>query len=474
MADGDKIVNLDGLKAVYDKTNGDITDLKSASSYLGSTQRDIKSILKPDRYFNGKFDLYPYPDNSFDSIGIKVYTDKRTFITDYNPIAHRNSGGTTYYFSPNGVDTNDGLTPANAKNRISSIYSALVSGDTCMMDDGIYTTGGLPATLNKSINIIAKNPGKVIFVTSALGYIYTLVSGNVYSTSRSNVAKVLAKIDDNQYVQLSQVNSISACESTPLSFYSDNPTLYVNSAGLFVPSVENTFLNLAEASRALTIQPNDSNINVYLEGLTFIGGYRGGVLAQNTATNTFEFHAYRCKFLGAYKLSSYAYDAVSILGGKAYFVDCVAAFARKDGFNYHYSNGEVPLGFEFNCEAYCNGIYGTDNTNNGSTIHDGGKIIRINGVYHDNYGANVADVNADTKSLNLRCIAFDSKSSETGYNADFSAQQAGAVMWLDGCKGFGSDWSVYPYSGTTIYAHDPDFVNSQGSGIYDKTWNPYS
>ena len=30
MAEGDKLVNLDGLKAVYDKTNGDITDLKSA------------------------------------------------------------------------------------------------------------------------------------------------------------------------------------------------------------------------------------------------------------------------------------------------------------------------------------------------------------------------------------------------------------------------------------------------------------
>lgn len=32
MAEGDKLVNLDGLKAVYDKTNGDITDLKSAIS----------------------------------------------------------------------------------------------------------------------------------------------------------------------------------------------------------------------------------------------------------------------------------------------------------------------------------------------------------------------------------------------------------------------------------------------------------
>ena len=45
MSEGDKLVNLDGLKAVYDKVDGDLGDLKSASTLQAENVPDtVQSI----------------------------------------------------------------------------------------------------------------------------------------------------------------------------------------------------------------------------------------------------------------------------------------------------------------------------------------------------------------------------------------------------------------------------------------------
>ena len=432
---------------------------------------EVKSMFPADYYGTGIIEKYPFPDVAFNDIGVNVYSDGRSFFTDYKPSAHKNSGGTTYYIRPDGANQNDGLTPETAKRHIPSTQA---DGDTYILMDGYHGRNVFP-TINKSVNIIAQNSGKAICVNSDNSYTYTLVEGTTYSAERSNVVSVLIKIGDD-YTALKGVISVAVCKSTPFSFYSDTSLVYVNTGGIIVPDNTNCFLNLSLAKPFLSVLAENENINVYIEGIVLIGGSCGGLVAKNSASYTYQVHAYKCKFMGACKTTQQNYDAVSCLGGKGYFVECEASHAVKDGFNYHAYNSEAPKGIEIDCIGACNGRNGDNYTNNGSTAHEGGVVIRINGVYHDNIGANVADVHTDTKTLNLRCIAYDSHGDTAqGSNADFSTQQATAIMWLDRCKTVGeSQYSIYAYSGTEMHLHKCEYINAQGAGTIDTTWNPYA
>ena len=81
-------------------------------------------------------------------------------------------------------------------------------------------------------------------------------------------------------------------------------------------------------------------------------------------------------------------------------------------------------------------------------------------------GGNVADVNSGTQSINLGCVAYDSKATTTdGYNSNFNAQQSGAEMWLENCISFGSAWDLYRAGGTKLYVHNTiyDTINTKGN-----------
>ena len=462
----DAFSEIDGLLDVTSKIGVDLETKATKQEAI-----KLKTMYPANCYGVGMIKKYPFPDSAFNNIGVKIFTDERSFFTDYMPETHKNSGGTTYYFSPTGANGNDGLTPQTPKKDVSNVTQ--VNGDTYVLMDGFYTRNCL-ASITKSVNIVAQHSGNVVVNNSDNNYTYTLVEGTTYSASRTNVVSVLVKAEEN-YVALAHASSIDNCKATPFSFYSDTTLVYVNTGGIITPNNENTFLNLSLNRPLWEVTPDTGNVNVYLEGITFIGGSCGGLVAKNTASYSVEVHAYKCNFYGAYNTTTKNYDAVSILGGKAYFKECEASYSRKDGFNYHAQNNVVPLAVEIDCVAKCNGTDGDGYTNNGSTAHDGAVVIRVNGVYHDNIGANVADVHNGTKTLNLRCVAYDSHGNPSqGANADFSAQQASAIMWLDRCKTSGdSDYSIYSYSGTSMYLHKCDYKNTQGGGTIVTDWNPY-
>src|SRR5699024_7269484 len=86
----------------------------------------------------------------------------------------------------------------------------------------------------------------------------------------------------------------------------------------------------------------------------------------------------------------------------------------------------------------------------GSTMHDGGQIIRVNGAYYRNEGPNVADVNDGTQSWNLGCIGLESRSSVNG--SDFRARD-NMMMRLEGCI-TNDSIKIESESGATIETDD--------------------
>lgn len=430
-----------------------------------------KNILRGN---TGMLKRYTFPSEwTWTDAPIRIFTDGKRFFTDFDVSDFKNTGGVTYYVNPvSGDNLKDGLSEANALNTVYKAYTLANDGDTIILLDGIYDRTHFMQNqqIEKSINIIAKNPQKAIFAVVDL-LIYTKTEGYnyIYQANRSATNDVIYYISPDQTFKYTKVNSLGECDATEGTWYTDGTLVYVHSIDNQEPSNNNTFVLVGSTSIRTTCI--DKNVNLYLEGLIILGGNSGSVYFANSATYTIpNLYAKDCYFLYG-RGGSVDGNAVNILGAnKVYLQNCISAYAPKDGFNYHAQNGVVPSAIEVNCIGKYNGdnsISGTENTNNGSTMHEGGKIIRVNCTYYGNMGANCADVAIGTQALCLGCIAYKSNAtSQDMYNADFATQQADAHMWLEKCIAFGSLYSLAYTTGTYMYIDEDTLYETKvGGGI---------
>ncbi|RIN48011.1 hypothetical protein BU036_12180, partial [Staphylococcus simulans] len=176
------------------------------------------------------------------------------------------------------------------------------------------------------------------------------------------------------------------------------------------------------------------NAKVYFENIRFTNSVK--LIATTAGKNFFAKDCYFSIGSGGNALSIEGYDFNIIQR-------CVAKHATMDGFNYHIKNGVLPKVIEIDCKGYDNGRNGADQ-NNGSTMHDGGHIMRINGEYYNNGGPNVIDVNEGTVSVNIGVHSHHSRASKgTISNASFKNGNLGASkMHLINCVSNGSDYSI--------------------------------
>jgi hypothetical protein len=379
---------------------------------------------------------------------------------------YKNTGGNIWYVAVDGID--DGTSGYSPSAPLFSLQRALneaSSGDTIIIKKGIYPRNIISVcTITKSINIIAEE-GCIFKVSDNYTYTKNTTYTNVYQTVRSNVKEVIDItnfLKDNTLIKLTQVTSISEVNDTPNSWYNDGTKTYVRMYNDRVPNDENIVLAL-NGTNGLTIAPTSSDITVYLENINLVGGDTCISIKGNDTYDTYVY-ALNCKFANTYY---HNHNVVEVIGAYTWFENCIASYSGLDGFNYRAYNGtgKKCYSIEKNCVAFYNGIGNSVANCNGTTIHDGCMIIRINGTYYKNYGGNVADVNSDTISVNLNCLAFDSLGTTGGsYNTDFVAQQSGTVMYLENCKAFGSEYSIYAVTGTTIYVNNSTYSTTQGGG----------
>lgn len=378
----------------------------------------------------------------------KIMTDgKGHFSVNYDVTLNKLKGEKTYYIDYiNGNDNNDGLSKEKAFKSVRDAIDLCKDNDTLFLCEGNhYRSGGIlfSKDFNKSINVIGENNNVNIVMGDEPTWKKTSGRTNVYEFNRSVTDRV---VDVNNDTELKKVNSIDLVDTTPNSYFIDGTIVYANA-----DNMPNT--DIVPVILSNNIQITSLSSNIYFENINFIGGKN--CVELNLSKNNSAFFN-NCSF--KYCTSDY-FNGLAIIGGKNIVLNnCTANNNSLDGFNYHIgSDGSKPFIIEIGCVGLNNGSEkGTSGvkSNNGTTIHDGLKGIRVNGLYGRNDGGNVADVNEGTETWNLGCTAFES------YQGKDFQTSSGSNMWLDNCIAYGSENSINSAdSNSTVYTRLGSYQN---------------
>lgn len=484
----DYFANLDVQEEINNKIDDMMDDgtfqniiTSYAQEVLDALTEEVTTAVKGietevERYRKEYYNDYTYykptalTDSFFDNVTLFRSNDKANFKYFEN-IKNSFKNVPTFenknvYVSPDGNDSTGHGTESEPYFSINKGLSIMNDGDTLIIKEGIYYR--VQEYISKSINIIGDGD-VIISDTDNVEWTQNATYSNVYQINRTNISNRIIDLrqrDKGVYNTFTLVNSIEEVSQTPYSYYYDSPTIYANNGG--VVSKTNTAVPIQLGHALFTFTASNSDINVYMENLKFIGGSRGCVVANATSSYVPTITCVDCDMLFGGGAVNNNYEVVASLGAKTIMLNCKANYGRKDGFNYHAGSGHPAYAIEINCEGSNNGHGREDNTCNGSTAHDGSKVLRLNGVYFNNQGSNVADVHENTVSYNINCKSFDSKATEQNvYSSDFGNQQAGCIMYLVNCFAQGnSAYNLQCQTGSTIYIDNTKYDNRTGNGSF--------
>ncbi len=402
----------------------------------------------------------------------KIFTDFRgVYQVDFDVADYKNNPGKALYVSPDGSDGNAGTPDAPLAN-MSTAYNN--GADTIYLYPGIYDrpTSIFGTAINRDLNIIGLGDGVILCtriknipnespnVTEYSTGVWRCYSNN--TTYLSNVVDIAHKTADGHFTKYTQLTTISEVEASAGSW-----ALVDNSAYIHTLSGENP---LGSDDVLLLYSPNPTSSNtyplikvtggkVYFENLTCIEGTAPLLVQRQENGGNIEIYAKKCKFFYS---RSEDYDVVMLQGTTlSIFQNCEASFGMKDGFNYHSRESVIPKAIEINCVGIGNGNI-EDGNDQGSTIHDGGSIIRVRDICSQNYGANFADQGTGTESWNIGCTGFESLT-DYSYSGTSDAQKSnffaydGTKVFCEGCVGFGSLYNVCTSGTGTIYLRNSRF-----------------
>ena len=376
----------------------------------------------------------------------KIMTDNNgTYHVDYDVVVNKNDLGTVAYVSPNGSDSNAGTINAPLAN-ISTAYNN--GANTIYLMSGIYkrTQTLYGVEINRNINIIGLSDD-VIIAPAVSNISFTSHSNNVWSGSASflsNIVDITNKTADGHYIKYEAKTTAADVQATEGSWAIVSGVLYVHTIGDVEPTTANGILLLHSGQSTPTPMFKLTGGNLYLENLTVIEGASPLHAQKQENGSIVRVYGKNCKFFYSRSTNN---DVVMLQGiSLSVFQNCEASFGLKDGFNYHEEQGIIPKAIEINCIGIGNGNV-EDGNDQGSTIHDGGKIIRVKDICAHNYGANFADQGSDTESWNIGCVGYESYcTASVSQNTNYLAY-TGTKMFLDGCIGFGSRTNTYTSAG---------------------------
>ena len=201
---------------------------------------------------------------------------------------------------------------------------------------------------------------------------------------------------------------------------------------------------------------------VYMENITILGGK--GFVSANTNNAVYAFN--HCRFTKSSR------NGLTFKGRKAFLYRCTADYNTQDGYNYHKQNdNNIPdCIVEIYCTAHHNGTY-SEYSDNGSSVHDGGAIIRLGCEYYLNHGGNVAD--SEAQSYNFDIYAHDSTSRNNEreiYNSDYFCMY-GTVMWLYNTISSGSKYALATNQSTCVVNTTTDYADEYKSITSGSTVN---
>ena len=384
----------------------------------------------------GEFVSVVLPELAFlSNADLPLYTDGYNYKHYIDLTVMKNPSANTY-------------TVTNQTELLSAMSNAS-SGDTIILKSGVYS----PIAIEKSINLVAD--GEVLFVPIIPTSFAESSTAGAYSASMARPTAVydITHISDGIIQKLTHTTNVSDLSNKGIWYYStSNSKLYVHNFDSEKPT-EKTIVCDDTTSAVITINGNNT---VYLQGLTIIGG------TSNILATGGDLICVDCTMLYAN-----TNNAITMQATNGYFQRCITAFAQLDGFNYHKNSNDVlSYGLEVDCIGHDNGNRDSGQSNNGSTMHDGGAVVRIGGSYYNNKGGNIADISGNGLSYNYDCLAYDSTAdtdAELNTKSDFWAYY-GCSMYLYGCRGIGdSKYNLYANGNGIIYQKNCEFERSAGN-----------
>lgn len=274
---------------------------------------------------------------------------------------------------------------------------------------------------------------------------YALQGDGTYTPTSARSATVGAidkKFRDARGVpsRLKLVASQAECAATPGSMYIGASTFYVRLADDRAPDTD----------LVVFLGSYNGNIKLgrkyYFQGIEFEGG-NDAFYNTNTVTAGSRLVFDSCGFIHSMGNGLTVYGVPTVLS-----INCYSYNNRQDGFNYH--QGTVNLlpvfAIEIDCQSYSNGEADGSNNDNGSTLHENCRAIRIRTMAGNNIGPTFADVGT-SKSWNIDCVDFGSAApaSATNQNVGFGAYDT-AMMALDGCCSANSPVQAYKQASATM------------------------
>jgi hypothetical protein len=394
--------------------------------------------------------------------GLTIQRKGRRFrAKTFNLAALAPAAAVSYYVKvTGGSDADTGLSWDHA---LASVQAALGKADV----DRIYVQAGTysrnfgwnDVNLTRSCSVIGVG-GQAVLSTRVAGLAWSLTAGKTvtYQAARTNVQGVfdMTVLNANgDYTRYTNVADVDTVEATAGSWTQAGALVHVHTPDGRAADA-NVFVSL--------IQYNGDaigNITVYLENLTFQGGITALRFTSSAAGQTPALYAKNCKF--QYSTNG---NGVTLTGIRtAILQGCEASSNLLDGFNHHAGDGIVPRVIEIDCVSRDNGVTAAD-TSNGSSCHDGGSVLRLNGRYYRNKGPNVVEDGA-LESWNLGARAYQANAGAAGQDVDFMMGTSG-TMWLDRCNSYGSENGLVAGAGTTIHKRKcGTAVADSGGGTID-------
>ena len=436
----------------------------------------LKRTIANDFIEYGKIDIFKYAPDFPKTLPFELYRDfdgkiKHTFDFD-----KKLKYDTKIYLDyNNGAGANDGLTESTPVKILSDALTkaeglAADSVEIVLMNKWLVSNLSTqePITqmfnINKNITLSSIHEGGTFITSGNHGGVYSWTSDNgAYSTKRSRVEYVADyKFKDFKGLPLlyTKVDTLSECQSTTGTWYTDNTTVWVNRLDGSVPDEDvglGTSQNIQTNFTLYGYKFAIDNVHFWIKQTSY---ERDNLNVGGTGASKFYARNMSARF--SYKRNGIAVTNI----GETYLFNSFTSENGADGFNYH--GGTHMLVFEYDCYSYGNGLVDS-NRGNCTTAHNGINIIRVNSIGHDTAGPVLADVNG-CYSIVIDSTMYDSLranegATKTAFYFDKTGAPTGAIgkAVLINCGGGGKD----TYSINSDGLIDISVKNFKGNNIPD-------
>lgn len=394
---------------------------------------------------------------TFDDHGINIYRGlvSKSVYTDFNPETKRIQASLEIYVDP---DAGDDSAPGTEIDPLRTLVAAIdkmntaAESATIILNAGQYYSGDIGdlSSLNilENFNIVCENgTAELIQGDVFSGWIQDSTYTNLWYADIVGAPALWGYDRKNRDEYGEEIpirpRNQSDANSIPNSCFVDGQRVYVH---LYDGREPDSDVVILRDLPSLYLRDR----LFYLKNIEFHGGSHGsgGVYTAHAAGDSC---TNNCRFSYAY--SGNAFAALRGRDGRIFHFRTTASYSRTlDGFNYHKGSQSLASDIvEIECNGHHNGLMMSAN-NNGTTMHDGGRSIRINSTYTHNMNRNVHDINDGTECWLLGVDAGSAQTTDTDeYNsANYILGRRGAndetKAWLDSCTSSGdsvSDYSVY-------------------------------